>query len=118
MNAQDLLDMRQSGKSVQGMVIASLMPELENFTSVVHVTGSDDFRGFHGLRVCVASVSTQMPESFAVINGLLRILPESIFHWAVDTGRLASVYEFGQKMIIPTLGNNEFTSLIRKLKCK
>jgi len=118
MNSQGLLNLRKSGKTVSGLVIASLLPDLEKFTGVVHVNPSDDFSGFHGLRVCVASVSTQMPQSFAVIDGLLRYRPESIFHWAVDTGKLASVYELGQKLIIPTLGNNEFTSLIRKLKSK
>jgi len=118
MNSLDLLNLRKSGKTVSGLVIASLLPDLQKYTPVIHVNPSDDFAGFHGLRVCVASASSQLPESFSVINGLLKVVPESIFHWAVDSGNLASVYELGQKAIIPTLGNNEFTSLIRKLKCK
>lgn len=118
MNSQDLLNLRKSGKTVSGLIIASLLPELKQYTSAVDVNPSDDFSGFHGLRVCVASATSQMPESFSVINGLLKVRPESIFHWAVDTGRLASVYEVGQKFITPTFGNSEFTRLIGKLKCK
>jgi len=118
MNSHDLLNLRKSGKTVSGLVIASLIPDLQKYTPVIHVNPLDDFAGFHGLRVCVASTTTQMPESFTVINGLLQVIPESVFHWAVDTGRLASIYEVGQKMILPTLGNNDLTSLIRKLKCK
>lgn len=118
MNSQGLLNLRKSGNTVEGLVIATLLPELSRFTSVVHVTPGDDFSGFHGLRVCVASASTQMQESFSVIDFLLNVQPESIFHWAVDTGRLASVYELGHKEITPTLGNNEFASLIRELKSK
>ena len=118
MNSLDLLNLRKSGKTVSGLIIASLLPDLQKFTSTIDVNPSDDFSGFHGLRVCVASANSQWPETFAVIDGLLKSRPESIFHWAVDSGKLASVYELGQKPIIPTLGNSEFTRLIRRLKCK